>query len=84
MLPLLNPDAVGHGSVNYNYTTTKEGIRRGRGEGNYMTRTFTGMAKHHKLHLVTSDSEGFFLISSYTFSLKNSVFFHEQQYKQIQ
>jgi hypothetical protein len=62
MLSLLNPDAVGHGSVNNNYTTTKEGIRRGKGEGNYMTITFIGMTKH-KWHLVTSDNEGFFLIS---------------------
>jgi len=78
VLPLLSPDAVGHGSVNYIYTTTKELQRRGRGEGNYMTITFTGMIKLHKLHLATSDSEDFFLISSYTYSPKSSIFFHEQ------
>jgi hypothetical protein len=77
MLPLLNPDVVGHGSVSCIYTTTKEGTRRGRGEGNYVRKTVTGMIKH-KLHLVTSDSEDLFLISSYTFSPKSSVFFHEQ------
>jgi len=65
-------------AVNYIYTTTKEGQRRGRGEGNYMTITFTDMIKHHKLHLVTSDSEDFFLFSSYTFPPKSSVFIRKQ------